>query len=163
MGINFDQLPDKKPGMVDKGKYLVIISKAEMKVPKDPSGKKPAYLNLALDIKSEDGKKTLGKCYDIISESDSDYIRYKLKRFVQALEIPLSGNIELKDLCKIVSGKKLYADITKDEKEGYAPKNVVDIFSDEIFYPYEEAESTGPINAPDAADAEEDLTANLKY
>ena len=87
----------------------------------------------------------------MITTSDSDYSRYKLKRFIEALELPIKGSFELKDLTKMVQGKKLRVDVAIDDR-GDQPKAVVDIFTNEIFYPLED--KTPVINAADALDEE---------
>lgn len=164
MGINFDSLPNSKPNQVPpKGAYYATIEKAEMKQPKDTS-KKP-YLALTFTLKGQDGK-AYGKLFDNLFETDADLVRYKLGRFIKALQIPLTGSFELKDLCKIVVGKSLIVDVTEEKKDGYAPKAIVDVFANEVFYPMSEASNvfgtlaaTGTDNdvpfvfEPDAADA----------
>lgn len=154
MAIRFDQLPSERPAgfaLPDKGQYKAKIEKAEMKQPQD--AKKPMYLNLTLALTDADGN-AKGKVFDIISESESDYVRYKLKRFIMALGVPLTGSIELKDLSKIAQGKDMLVDITIDEKQDPA-RAVVDIFSNEIFYPLDAPTASTTIDASDAADAED--------
>lgn len=150
MAIQFNSLPGNKPGFAvpPKGHYIAVIDKAEMKQPKDPS--KDLYLSLTLNLSDETGK-SFGKIFDMITTSDSDYSRYKLKRFIEALELPIKGSFELKDLTKMVQGKKLRVDVAIDDR-GDQPKAVVDIFTDEIFYPLED--KTPVINAADALDEE---------
>jgi hypothetical protein len=94
-------------------------------------------------------------------------IRYKLLRFITALNLPITGAFELKDLTKIVTGKKMIVDVTiddpkkKDPNSPYSAKAVVDVFSGMVYYPLTEASAifgiqpTGEINAPDADDAGE--------
>ena len=72
--------------------------------------------------------------FDIIAESDSSYIMYKLARLIEALNLGITGNFELKDQAKIVVGKEMCVDISIDEKQD-PPKSQVDIFSGKIFYP----------------------------
>lgn len=159
MAINFDALPTDKPNVLpEKGTYIATIEKAEMRNPRDTS--KPAYLSLTYALKDTSGK-SAGKLFDGIYESDHDLMRYKLMRFITALEIPLTGNFELKDLCKVIQNKTFIVDVTKEEKEGQQPKAVVDIFTNQIYYPMSEASeifgdstsATPTINASDAADA----------
>lgn len=161
MAINFDALPDKSPNMLQaKGTYFATIESAEMKQGKDPA--KPPYLNLKFGLKDAMGK-SAGKLYDIMAESEHNIVRYKLQRFIKALELPITGEFELADLAKIVTGKKLILDLTIDEKSD-PHKNVVDVFSGAIFYPVAEAHTLFPcyavedtgINAPDAEDAKDD-------
>lgn len=166
--INFDALPNTKPNVLpEPGCYYAIIEKAEMKENKDPA--KLPYLHLVFAIQDKNGK-SCGKVFDIISESDHDLVRYKIQRFITALELPITGNFELKDLPKIIVGKKLLVDISnddpkkKDPNSPYPIKAVVDMFSGQIFYPLSEAaiifkdEDGAPsteavFNAPDADDA----------
>lgn len=154
MAINFNELPDNKPNAIpEKGTYYATITKVQMTQGKDLS--KPPYLDLTLTLTKENGE-AAGKVFDKIVESEHEVVRYKLKRFIQALEIPLTGSFELRDLAKIIINKKLIVDITKEENTGYAPKAVVDVFSNKIYYPMSEASEifdTPFINAPDADDA----------
>lgn len=166
MTINFAGLPDERPSTLpDPGKYRTLIEKAEMKTPKPqpndaPGTVKPAYLALTLALRVKpDGTPATGKIYDNLTESDSDYVRYKIKRFIIAMGIPVTNSIELKDIAKIVAGKELYVDITQDLKST-PPKGTVDMFSGEIYYPLDDAPATAPINAPDAADAETPFAAD---
>ena len=163
MAIRFDQLPQEKPGgaVPERGRYRIKIEKAGMQANKTDATK-PQYLAMTLALLAkEDGTPATGKIFDNLTESDSDFVRYKLKRFIEALKIPVTTSIELKDIAKIVQGKELYADITVDEK-ATPPRGVVDIFSDEIFYPLDDTAADAPINAPDAADATE-APANATY
>jgi hypothetical protein len=168
MAINFNSLPSDRPNATAApGQYYATIEKAEMKTPTTP-GKKD-YLNLTLNLTDKDGK-SAGKIFDILSESDADIIRYKIQRFITALEIPINGAFELKDLVKIVPNKKLIVDITvddpkkKDPNSPYSPKAVVDVFSGQIYYPIAEAaaifgtpntgvDQDAKVDAPDADDA----------
>ena len=159
--INFNELPNTKPAgfsTIEKGRYLGTIEKAEMKQGKDPS--KPPYLNITWNL-TKDGK-PMGKFFDLITEpGDSDIPRYKLKRFIQALELPITGAFTLADLSKMVPGKSAYIDITVDEKSEPA-RNQVDVFTGEIYYSVNELTgvetndtSVDEISADDAADVAE--------
>lgn len=166
MAIQFDQLPQEKPGgsLIEKGHYKATIKKAEMKAKKDDATK-PPYLALVLTIHDNETGKAIGTVYDNITESDNDYVRFKLKRFIESLGIPLVGSIELKDLVKIANGKSIMVDIAVDEK-AEPPKSVIDIFSAEIYYPLEKDDVAAPINAPDAVDAPTEPTtetSNTQY
>lgn len=148
--INFNELPNTKPAgftTIEKGRYLGTIEKAEMKQGKDPS--KPPYLNITWNL-TKNGK-PMGKFFDLITEpGDSDIPRYKLKRFIQALELPITGAFTLADLAKMVPGKSAYIDITVDEKSEPA-RNQVDVFTGEIYYSVNDT-GTDEISAEDAAD-----------
>ena len=166
MAINFNSLPNTRPNQLpEPGKYYATIEKAEMTKPKDPT--RPPYLNLTLALQDKNGK-SCGKIFrDILSESDSDIVRYKIQRFITALNLPITDVFELKDLVKIVVGKKMIVDVTiddpkkKDPNSPYAPSPVVDVFSGMIYYPLSEAATlfdtdpieTEEVNAPDADDA----------
>jgi hypothetical protein len=165
--INFNALPNERPNALPEiGAYYALIEKAEMKSSKTPG--KSDYLNLTLALTSKDGK-ACGKVFDMLTESDSDIVRYKIQRFFTALGLPITDTFELKDLVKIVPGKKFICDITiddpkkKDPTSTYPAKAVVDVFSGMIYYSLADANAifgvenpTGEdkIDAPDAADAE---------
>jgi len=155
MSVNFDSLPSDNPnGTIPKGRYHATIKSAEMKQGKpDKDGNlKAPYLNACLMLKTIDKNQGKGNMYDIISESEQPIAQYKLRRLVEALELPITGKFELKDLCKIIVGKEMLVDITIDnpkEDSVYPAKNVVDVFSGAIYY---STTDTPAINAEDAED-----------
>ncbi len=141
--INFNELPENKPGVgaiIPKGNYIALIEKAEMKQGKDET--KPPYLNLQLDITDPASMTKMGKVWAILTESPSNLPRYQLRRFLEATGLNSLTSFELKDLTKLVVNKKIYVDITPEETtDGKEPqRSVVDI-SGEIFYPMEETEN----------------------
>ena len=174
MAINFDQLPQDKPSgfpLLDSGIYKAKIIAAEVKN-KGAEGSKD-YLALTYDLTTPAGV-SKGKLWDNMFDSDKPTPRYKIQRFCTALRLNLTGNIEFKDLAKIVVGKELLVDVSTDEKS--EPKrNQVDVFKADIYYHVSElaaltgvvdgdpflpaggttSESTASqtINAADAADA----------
>lgn len=180
MAINFNTLPGEKPNAVTpQGTYIGTIKEAEMRQKEG----RPPYLNLAIDLTDRLGK-PMGRLYDILSESDKDLVRYKLKRFVEAIGLgPIlaqQSKFELKDLAKMVVNKKLILD-TKVEAgtNGYPDKAVVDVFAGEIYYHMDQLGSLEvtqtepkpeavtpyvgediplpPINAADAEDAKNNI------
>lgn len=162
MAINYTSLPTNKPSSnIQKGCYVGIIEIAEMKSPKDTTKKK--YLNLRLGLTTPDGK-NVGKVYDILTESEQPTAQFKLGRFITALNLPITGSFELADLVKMVQNKKLLVDICPEKKDGQPTgRDVVDVFSGDIYYDLAEASrkfegvnlmpADNRINAPDAADA----------
>jgi hypothetical protein len=157
MPINFNSLPNSNPGALpEKGTYYATIKKAEMKAAKTAG--KPDYLNLQLGLTKPDGKGA-GTIFDIIAESENEIARYKIQRFITALQVPITGTFELKDLVKIVQNKQLIVDITiQESKDGYPAKAIVDVFSGQIYYPMSDAaqlfgaETSPVIHADDAED-----------
>ena len=159
MSINFNSLPTEKPAqgtVIPTGQYIGTIKKAEMKQPKD--AERPPYLNLEIDIVDEASATEMGKLWAILSESEHPLPRYQLSRFIQALNLPITGEFELKDLTKMVVGKQLKLDVTPEERnDGKEPqKSIVDV-SAEIFYPLDAAANTSddidfpdpmPVNTP---------------
>ena len=152
--INFNELPNSKPTgfLLEKGRYKARVVNAEMKQGKDPA--KPPYLNLQYAL-TQDGQ-SKGNFYDIITEpGDTDIPRYKLKRFIEAFKLPITGTFTLQDLCKMVPNKECYLDITVDEKSE-PHRNQIDVFTGEIYYSVDEIEGTATtpeINASDANDS----------
>lgn len=147
MAINYNALPSEKPAtngsIIPKGQYVALIEKAEMKQGKDDT--KPPYLNMQLDITDEASGQKMGKLFHILTESNHPIPMYQLKRLIESLNLPITGEFELKDLTKMITGKKLLVDIEPEKaEEGKAvSRSVIDVFSGQIFYPYVEA--TNPL------------------
>lgn len=152
MAINYDALPSSKPqSVLPSGYYMATIIKAEMKRSKSGSD----YLNLQYDLNN--GKGVTGKLFDMQFDSEKEFLRYKLQRFLTALNLTLSGTFELKDLCKLVNGKKFIVDVSVEDNEQYGKRNTVNSFEHEIYYPINEWASLTAATAPvDLLDAVED-------
>lgn len=156
MAINFDQLPESNGGstnkIIPKGTYYASIEKTEMKKPQDTT--KPEYLNITLKVQSAQGE-NMGFVWDKITESTSQYVLYKLRRFIMALGVTITPglSLELKDLAKIAPGVKLLVDINQDKEN----KNQVDIFSGDVYYHISEANKIFGTDSlfVDASDAED--------
>lgn len=160
MAISYDALPSTRPSnTLPKGYYKATILNAEMKTSKTTHND---YLSLTYDLRDANGNG--GKLYDMQFDSEKEFLRYKLGRFLTALNLNLQGSFELKDLCKLVKGKQLIVDVTiEDAKDGNPERNVINSFEHEIYYNISEwASLTGAaeakaetpvINARDAIDA----------
>ena len=134
--INFDNLPktnEAASAVFENGKYRCHIKDAKIPVGKD-------YLTVVFTVTENSGKTTT--IFDNFFDSEKPLPRYKLAQLIRALRIPLTGNFELKDLPKIIVGKDLMAAIKQEQNEGYSPRNVIDAFDDEIFYPSDNAMPT---------------------
>lgn len=132
MAINMNSLPTEKPAtfsVIPKGQYIATIKKAEMRQPKEAG--KPAYYSAEADITDPVSKASLGKFWINLFESNAPLCLYQISRFIKALNLPLAGEFELKDLTKMTVGKQLMIDICPD-KDG--KRSVLDIDAD-IFYP----------------------------
>lgn len=131
MGINFDTLPTDRPSNVPaKGLYFADIIKTEMKAPFDKNGPDELILSLKLTtLKGESG----GFLNDKIKEKGADAVMYKTGRLIHAANLDLKGDIELKDLGKILVGTKVLVDVgsfKKADKE-YA---TVNLFEHKCYY-----------------------------
>ena len=168
MSINFDELPSSRsgnnsssngiPAGFEKGTYRCVIEAAEMRTSKDPldenGNRKPDYLNIRYGVFADNGERITG-IFDILSESPKELIQYKLKRFITALQLGISGTFELKDLCKILKGKALIAALHVREDKQYGDKIEVNIFHDTIYEPLAGAsEPAAPAAAPPPADTD---------
>lgn len=129
--INFDSLPQSNPFTIPDDIYIARITEAIMKKPKDAA--KPPYLNLKYELFDANGKKA-GTLYDIMAESDSSVVQYKIGRFIRACGIPLTGSMELSDIAKIVMNKEIVVDIKTTSKKGEDPRTQVDLFGREAYY-----------------------------
>lgn len=161
--INFQNLPTRSPNSLpEKGIYVYEIESAQMR-----KSANNEYLEIKAKLSKGDGKK-VATIFDRIMDIDSDIPRYKLRQFIQALNLPIIGEFQLSDLTKMIVGKKILADITHEKSRDpqYPDKAIVDPFSAEVYYNYSRAAellglqaSTGAteaatINAVDAEDTE---------
>ena len=160
--INFQNLPTRAPNSLpDKGVYIYTIENAQMR-----RSTNNEYLEIKASLAKGDGKK-VATIFDRIMYIDSDIPRYKLRQFIQALNLPIVGEFQLSDLTKMVIGKRILADITHEKSRDpqYPDKAIVDPFSAEVYYPMSRADEllglltpasaeAGVINASDANDVE---------
>lgn len=144
MAINIDSLPDANSnpnGLVPEGFYKFEITKAEMSVPKDPT-KKPNLL-MSFKLTDKDGK-AAGTLFERMYDSDAQAFAYKYARFFAATKITgLTGAVELKDLTKIVVGRKAVCEVVHEQDSRFKddPTKVqakVPVFGSEIFWPLEQ-------------------------
>lgn len=132
--INFDSIPKEKPAgfkVPEPGFHKVTIAKVTEEVSKAGND----YLQLQL--KTEDG----AIVFDNIVDSTAPALQWKLGRLVTACKLPLSGELTLSDLGKVILNKEIVADIKvieDDYKKDGSMKAEVDIFTNDIFYPIEE-------------------------
>jgi len=147
--INFNELPKTNAmSAPPKGDYIAVIEVAEMKQGNDAT--KPMYLNLRLALSDVDGQ-SRGKIFDIISESTHEIVKFKLRRLIEACEIPITGNFELKDLVKILPGKTIIVQTTIEEKDGKPAQGKVDVFAPGVFYPISEKNKIFGLGTPTTA------------
>jgi hypothetical protein len=150
MAINYDALPSSKPqSVLPSGYYMATIVKAEMKRSNNTGSE---YLSLQYDLNN--GAGVTGKLFDLQMESEKEFLRYKLQRFLTALNLNLTGTFEMKDLCKLVNGKKLIVDVTVEENAQYGKRNTVNSFEHEIYYNVNEWASlnAAPVSPFDAVE-----------
>lgn len=170
--MNFDRLPSDKPTnfVVPVGTYKAKISGAQMKQPKDP--KKPMYLSFKLDLFNYKTGEKVGSIFDGLYDSEANLLLYKLKRFMIATDITLS-EFELSDLAKLINDKEILVDVKTEEQEGRQPRSVVDVTTNQIYYPVSEAATVfgddadaaedAPINASDSLPASLDDVAETTF
>jgi hypothetical protein len=157
MAINLNELPDSNPsGPVPKGTYKARITKTSMEQPKDTS--KPQYLKVVMNVTNQDGESY--KFTDRFFESDSSYLLFKLKRFMQALDLNLQGSVELKDIEKLIEkDSELIVVITHQTSEYNGQEQTqaqVDLFNSDCYYDISSwDELTGNADDPFKSDDEE--------
>ena len=129
MSLNFDSLPKEKIGgsVLPDGKYNATIKDAKM-----VNGKSGQYLQVVLSVASPEGSCTI---FDNFFDSDKPLPQYKVGQFLRSINCILQGSFELSDLPKIIINKKLIVALKSEQNEGYAPRNVINAFDDEIYYP----------------------------
>lgn len=137
MAINFEALPQQNPyGVPAANIYLAKIVEAKMKQGKDTT--KPPYLNIKYALTKHDGTSG-GTLYDMLSESESEVVMFKIGRFLRACGIPLQGSMELKDIAKLIQNKTIVVDVKVETKDDIA-RAQVDLFTREAYYTAEEFE-----------------------
>lgn len=155
MAINYDSLPSVKPqSTLPEGFYKAKIAKAEMKVSNNTGN---SYLSIQYDLSNDKGQ--TGKLFDMLMESEKEFLRYKLQRFINALQLNLAGTFELKDLCKLINGKQLIVDVGTEDNDRYGKRNVINSFGHEIYYPVSEWASLTSVSSDPLSAVEDDVPA----
>ena len=110
--LNFNSLPKDKPSnnSVKEGTYTATIFKTQMLVSKTTGNE---YLNVSFKI---DGGGFVNENY---FDSDKSFLQWKLGRLLQACNVTLSGEGTLKDVAKVIKGKKVVVDVIINDK-GYS-------------------------------------------
>lgn len=109
--LNFEKLPSDKPNNsnITKGRFSAIVFKTEMRKGKDSGNE---YLNVS--FKLDEG----GFVNENYFDSDKPFLLYKLGRLLKACNVTLSGEGTLKDVAKVIKGKKVIVDVDVNDK-GY--------------------------------------------
>ena len=109
--IQFNALPKDKPSQnnIKNGRYTATVFKCEMRTGKD-SGTE--YLNVSFLC---DGGGFVNENY---FDSDKPFLQYKLGQLLKACSVNLEGEGTLKDVAKVVKGKKVIIDVVVNDK-GY--------------------------------------------
>ena len=109
--LNFESLPKNKPSQnnVAEGTYKATVFKTEMRVSKESGNE---FLNVSFKI--DNG----GFVNENYFDSDKPFLMYKLGRLLKACNVELKGNGSLKDVAKVIKGKKVVIDVIVNDK-GY--------------------------------------------
>lgn len=109
--LNFTSLPKDKPNnnSVAEGRYNAIVFKSEMRKSKENNNE---YLNVSFKI--DNG----GFVNENYFDSDKPFLMYKLSRLLLACNTPLEGEGTLKDVAKVIQGKRVVIDVVVNDR-GY--------------------------------------------
>lgn len=109
--LNFTSLPKNKPNnnSVAEGRYNAIVFKSEMRKSKESNNE---YLNVSFKI--DNG----GFVNENYFDSDKPFLMYKLSRLLLACNTPLDGEGTLKDVAKVIQGKRVVIDVVVNDR-GY--------------------------------------------
>lgn len=109
--LNFTSLPKDKPNnnSVAEGRYNAIVFKSEMRKGKENNNE---YLNVSFKI--DNG----GFVNENYFDSDKPFLMYKLSRLLLACNTPLDGEGTLKDVAKVIQGKRVVIDVVVNDR-GY--------------------------------------------
>lgn len=109
--LNFESLPKDKPNQntVAEGRYKAEVFKTQMMISKTNNNE---YLNVS--FKLENGGFVNENYFDM----DKPFLLYKLGRLLKACNVELSGEGTLKDVAKVIKGKKVIIDVAVNDR-GY--------------------------------------------
>lgn len=109
--IQFNALPKDKPSQntVKNGRYTATVFKCEMRTSKESGNE---YLNVSFLC---DGGGFVNENY---FDSDKPFLQYKLGQLLKACNVNLEGEGTLKDVAKVIKGKKVIIDVVVNDK-GY--------------------------------------------
>lgn len=110
--VNFDALPSDKPNQnsIAEGRYTAEIYDAKMVASKTTPGTE--YLNVSFKVDKG------GFANENYFESDKPFLLYKLGRLLKACDVKLAGEGSLKDIAKVIKGKKVIIDVAVNDR-GY--------------------------------------------
>jgi len=134
MSINFDALPKERPegfALPSAGFHKATITKPTVKT----SSAGNEYLEIQLKLESG------GIVFDRIMNSDKPALQYKIARLITACKLPLTGELTLADLGKVIENKQIVVDVEHKDSE-YNGKTItraeVALFANDIYYPIEQ-------------------------
>ena len=109
--IQFNALPKDKPSQnsIKNGRYTATVFKCEMRTGKETGNE---YLNVSFLC---DGGGFVNENY---FDSDKPFLQYKLGQLLKACNVTLEGEGTLKDVAKVIKGKKVIIDVVVNDK-GY--------------------------------------------
>lgn len=109
--IQFNALPTNKPSQntIKNGRYTATVFKCEMRTGKETNNE---YLNVSFLC---DGGGFVNENY---FDSDKPFLQYKLGQLLKACNVNLEGEGTLKDVAKVIKGKKVIIDVVVNDK-GY--------------------------------------------
>ena len=109
--LNFSKLPTAKPNnnSVAEGTYNATIFKSEMR-----KGKTSDNEYLSVSFKLDEG----GFVNENYFDSDKPFLQYKLGQLLKACKVTLAGEGTLKDVQKVIQGKKVIIDVSVNDN-GY--------------------------------------------
>lgn len=133
--VNFGALPNKAQEPrepMQPGIYKAVVVDAVMRTPKakDDGSVGKDYLNMKYDLYNFAGKKA-GVMYDSHFDSTAQALQFKLGRLNYAAGLNLQGEVDLKDVCKLMKGREflVYAK-QQDNKPEYLE---VDLFNSQCY------------------------------
>lgn len=109
--IQFNALPKDKPSQnsVKNGRYTATVFKTELRTGKESGNE---YLNVSFLC---DGGGFVNENY---FDSDKPFLQYKIGQLLKACNVTLEGEGTLKDVAKVIKGKKVIIDVVVNDK-GY--------------------------------------------
>lgn len=148
MGINFDKAPKGEiGGYPPEGVHLMYVDKATVKIGKTSNA---PYLELKFIAIDANGQ-NIGTFQDVLTNSDHEINAKKAQRLMHAVGADMTGEVQLKDIGKVVVKKKFYGEVIHAEEE-YNGKTITKakprVFGSQIFWTIQEREGGAESDFP---------------
>ena len=142
--FKYSDFPESNPAKTPTpGTYYAVITGAEVR---ESQNTFKLYLNIAYTLFDKMGNNR-GIMYDVLTDSDKEIPRYKLKRFIDAIGAEFKEEFDFTDLKNAAESKAIIL-TAKISKTSDTPRLEVDVFKDDIYYPLSDSMKMLGVDVP---------------